>query len=42
MVLYVYSMLNTTKGELKTLKEIEEINVAFNWEEYEEYLKSQK
>jgi hypothetical protein len=27
MGLYVYSTLNTTKGELKTLKEIEEIHI---------------
>ena len=38
----VITTVNANPTNTRDLKEIEEINVAFNWEEYEEYLKSQK
>ena len=38
----VITTVNANPTNTRNLKEIEEINVAFNWEEYEEYLKSQK
>ena len=38
----VITTVNANPTNTRDLKEIEKINVAFNWEEYEEYLKSQK